>query len=241
MYSLIALLAGAAAKIYDDLEDNNLLQKFYNNTFMEFLKGLHYISFITVSIEEPMFFIIQYVANLLNQFTNKEAWNKPYEHSLLYSALLLFIIIDYKKITSFCLIDKLLSIMFILGATVEPIAMKFLYVNKDSEYSSTKMNVRGIMVIIYIILYYLSKSNTLKYMMAYVTGYLVISVLVQFYSLREEKIRKEIEDEKEKEIKEIKEVKEKEMKEMKEVKEIEEQEVKKEIKEIKEIKEVEKK
>jgi hypothetical protein len=145
MYSLIALLAGAAAKLYDDLEDNNLLQKFRNSTLMEILKGLHYISFITVSIEEPMFFIIQYVANLLNQFTNKEAWNKPYEYSLLYSGLLLFIIIDYKKITSFCLIDKLVGIMFILGAVVEPIAMKFLC--KNSEYSSTKMNVRGISVI----------------------------------------------------------------------------------------------
>ena len=38
MYPLIALLAGAAAKLYDDLEDNNLLQEFRNNTFMEFLK-----------------------------------------------------------------------------------------------------------------------------------------------------------------------------------------------------------
>jgi hypothetical protein len=36
MYSLIALLAGAAAKLYDDLEDNNFLQKFRNNTLMEF-------------------------------------------------------------------------------------------------------------------------------------------------------------------------------------------------------------
>jgi hypothetical protein len=71
MYSLIALLAGATAKLYDDLEDNNLLQKFRNNTLMEFLKGLHYISFITVSIEEPMFFIIQYVTNFFIYFADK--------------------------------------------------------------------------------------------------------------------------------------------------------------------------
>jgi len=233
MYSLIALLAGAAAKIYDDLEDNNLLQKFNNNTFMEFLKGLHYISFITVSIEEPMFFIIQYVANLLNQFANKEAWNKPYEHSLLYSALLLFIIIDYKKITSFCLIDKLVGIIFIAVLAFEPIVMKFLYVNKDSEYSFIKLIFRCFLTLLSIILYYFSKSNTTKFITAYSIGYTLISVIVQYYSLREEKIRKEIEK-----LKQEKDEKEKEMKEIKEMKEVKEKE---EIKEIKEIKEVEKK
>jgi hypothetical protein len=240
----IPLLAGVAAKLYDDLEDNNLLQKFRNNTLMEFLKGLHYIAFTTASIKEPMFFIIQYVANFLNQFANKIAWSKPYEHSLLYSALLLFVIIDYKKITYFCLIDKLLTIIFILCLTLEPIV--FLFESKDSEYSSSKMKVRGVLVIIYIILYNLSKSNTLKYIMAYAIGYLIISVLVQYYSLRMEKLKIEIEKEKEIEEKEVKkeiekevevevkvkekEVKEKEIEIEKEVKEIEieEKEVKKE-------------
>jgi hypothetical protein len=231
MYSLIALLAGAAAKLYDDLDDNNLLQKFRNSTLMEFLKGIHYISFITVSIEEPMFFIIQYVANLLNQFTNKEAWNKPYEHSLLYSALLLFIIIDYKKITSFCLSDKLISIIFIMMFAIEPLLSEPVigfYINP--EYSFIKMITRSVTMILYIILNYFSISNSVKYITSYTIGYVFISVIVQYYSLREEKIRKEMEklkqeeDEKEKEIKEIKEVEE--------VKEIEEQEVKKEIKEV---------
>ena len=46
MYSLIALIAGVAAKLYDDLEDNIFLQKFRNNTLMEFLKGIHYILFM---------------------------------------------------------------------------------------------------------------------------------------------------------------------------------------------------
>jgi uncharacterized protein YebE (UPF0316 family) len=228
MYSLIPLLAGVAAKLYDDLEDNNLLQKFRNNTLMEFLKGLHYIAFTTASIKEPMFFIIQYVANFLNQFANKIAWSKPYEQSLLYSALLLFVIIDYKKITYFCLIDKLLTIIFILCLTLEPIV--FLFESKDSEYSSSKMKVRGVLVIIYIILYNLSKSNTLKYIMAYAIGYLFISVLVQYYSLKIEKLK--IEEEKEKEVKEVKEKEVKEEVEEKEIeKEIEEKEIEKEIEE----------
>jgi low affinity Fe/Cu permease len=221
MYSLIPLLAGVAAKLYDDLEDNNLLQKFRNNTLMEFLKGLHYIAFTTASIKEPMFFIIQYVANFLNQFANKIAWSKPYEQSLLYSALLLFVIIDYKKITYFSLIDKLLTIIFILCLTLEPIV--FLFESKDSEYSSSKMKVRGVLVIIYIILYNLSKSNTLKYIMAYAIGYLFISVLVQYYSLKIEEVKEEIKEE-------VKEEKE----EIKEMKEEKEKEVEKEVKQEKE-------
>ena len=234
MYSLIALLAGTAAKLYDDLEDNNFLQKFRNNTLMEFLKGLHYISFTTLSVEEPMFFIIQYVMNIAHSFENKEGFSKPYEHSLLYSFVLLFFIIDYKKITSFCVTDKLLSIMFIVGAAFEPIAMKFLC--KNSEYSSNKMNVRCVSVIIYIILYYFTTSKTLKYITAYIIGYLVISVLVQYYSLRIEKevVKEEIKEEKE-EIKEI--VKEEIKEEKEEIKEIVKEEVKEEIKEVKEEKE----
>jgi low affinity Fe/Cu permease len=216
------LLAGAAAKLYDDLEDNNLLQKFRNSTLMEFLKGLHYISFTAASIEEPMFFIIQYLSNILNQFGDKQAWSNPYEHSLLYSFLLLFIIIDYKKITSFCLSDKLISIIFILCVS-QPLV--YLLKCKNSEYSSTKMKIRGAMLILSIILYYFSKSNTLKFIMGYAIGYLFISFLVQYYSLREEKVRIEKELKEEKEIK----IEEKETEEKEIEKETEEKEVKKEI------------
>jgi hypothetical protein len=113
MSSLLALLAGIVIKLYDDLDDNNFLQKFRNSTLMEFIKGLHYIIFTSLSIEEPMFFIIQYLSNILHCFGNKGAYSKPYDNSVLYSFLLLFIIIDYKKITSFCLSDKLISIIFI--------------------------------------------------------------------------------------------------------------------------------
>jgi uncharacterized membrane protein (DUF106 family) len=78
-----------------------------------------------------------------------------------------------------------------------------------------------------IILYYFSISNTTKFITAYSIGYTLISVIVQYYSLREEKIRKEIEKLKQEEVKEIKEKEEKE-----EIKEIK---VKEEIKEIEEV------
>jgi hypothetical protein len=214
------LLAGAAAKLYDDLEDNNFLQKFRNSTLMEFLKGLHYISFTAASIEEPLFFIFQYLCNIVYFFGKTEAYSKPYEKSLLYSFLLLFIIIDYKKITSFCLIDKLIILAGILMSGLEPLVFNFD--SKDSEYSFGKMKGRIITMILQIIICYFSISNTTKYITSYIIGYLFISVLVQLYSLRMEKLKIEIEKEKEKEVKEIEE------KEIEE-KEIEEKEVKKEI------------
>jgi low affinity Fe/Cu permease len=229
MSSLLALLAGAAAKLYDDLDDNNLLQKFRISTLMEFLKGLHYITFTSLSIEEPMFFIIQYLSNILHSFGNKGAFSKPYDNSLLYSFLLLFIIIDYKKITSFCLSDKLISIIFIMMFAVEPL----ISFSINPEYSFIKMITRSVTVILYIILNYFSISNTIKYITSYIIGYLFISVLVQFYSLRMEKLKLE-EEKEEKEVKEeeVKEVKEE--VEVKEVKEIKEKEIKEIIEEVEE-------
>jgi hypothetical protein len=231
MYSLIALLAGAAAKLYDDLEDNTFLKKFRNNTLMEFLKGIHYILFMSLSIEEPLLFIIQYVMNIVHSFGNKESYSKPYEHSLLYSFLLVFLIIDYKKITSLCLLDKLLIIVFILMSALEPLTCG--PVVKD-EYSFTKMIDRAIVLIFQIILCYFIRSDGLKYLTIVYIGYTFISVLVQLYSLRMEKLKiEEVKEEvKEEEIEE----KEKEKEEEKGKKVVE---VVKEVEEIKEIKEVE--
>jgi hypothetical protein len=239
MYSLLALLAGVAAKLYDDIEDNNFLQKFHNNTLMEFLKGIHYILFMSLSIEEPLFFLISYLINILHSFGAKESYSKPYEHSLLYSFVLLFFIIDYKKITSLCLFDKLLIISGILMAALEPLIGPVV----KNEYSFTKMICRVITMVFQIILCCFIRSNVLKYLTIEFIGYLFISVLVQYYSLRMEKQKIEIEKEekevKEEEIKEVKEVKEEEEVKEKEEKEIKEEEVKeKEVKE-KEIKEEE--
>jgi len=238
MYSLIALLAGAAAKLYDDIEDNNFLQKFHNNTLMEFLKGIHYILFMSLSIEEPLFFLISYLINILHSFGNKESYSKPYEHSLLYSFVLLFFIVDYKKITSLCLFDKLLIISGILMGALEPLVGPAV---KD-EYSFAKLISRGILMVFQIILCCFIRSNALKYATIELIGYLFISVLVQCYSLyslrmeKEEKVKEEVKEEVIKEEKEVKEEKEeKEVKEEKEEKEVkEEKEEKEEEKEEKE-------
>jgi hypothetical protein len=158
---------------------------------MEFLKGIHYILFMSLSIEEPLFFLFSYLLNILHSFGNKESYNKPYEHSLLYSFVLLFFIVDYKKITSLCLFDKLLIISGILMAALEPLIGPAV---KD-EYSFAKMICRVILMVFQIILCCFIRSNGLKYATIELIGYLFISVLVQLYSLRMEKLKIEFEKE----------------------------------------------
>jgi hypothetical protein len=199
---------------------------------MEFLKGIHYILFMSLSIEEPLFFLFSYLLNILHSFGNKESYSKPYEHSLLYSFVLLFFIVDYKKITSLCLFDKLLIISGILMAALEPLIGPAV---KD-EYSFAKMICRVIVMVFIIILCYFIRSNGLKYAAIELIGYLFISVLVQLYSLTMEKLKeeevKEIEVKEKEEVKE-EEVKEEEVKEKEEVKEEVKEEKEKEEKEVK--------
>ena len=177
----ISLLGGLSVKVYDDLNDNIILRKFRNDTFMEFLKGLHFISFTAISIEEPLFFIISYVGNLMNYLGNNEAFSEPYEHSILYSVMILFIILDYKKITDICLLDKLLMVCMCSTMFIEPIIMHYFF--KNSEFSFQKMIIRSLLLICVTIYCFLSESRALKYVFSYFIGYFTISVLVQCYSL----------------------------------------------------------
>ena len=181
MYVLLSLLAGISCKAYDDLYDNDLLKLFKNDTLMEFLKGIHYISFITISIDDPIFFIISYIANFLNYSTNNDAYKEPYEHSLLYSFMLLFIIISQKNFTNLELIDYLLLLCMCGCMFFEPLVSKFILENK--EFSYNKLINRTIGLLFAICLFFLGNSKTTRNIFAYSIGYLLLSVIVQYYSI----------------------------------------------------------
>lgn len=181
MYILLSLLGGISAKAYDDLYDNHLLQSFKNDTLMEYLKGLHYITFTTVSIEDPIFFIIWYIANFLNHLTNEDAYNEPYERSLLYSFLLLFIIISQKNFTNLELIDYLLLLCMCGCMFFEPLFQTFILENK--EFSYNKLINRTVGLLFAICLFFLGNSKTTRNIFAYCIGYLLLSVIVQYYSI----------------------------------------------------------
>ncbi len=179
--AFIPFIGGLSAKMYDDLSDNKLLQQWHNKTFMEFLKGIHFISFTTVSIQEPLFFIVSYLANVLNYFGNYDAYSEHYEYSLLFSFLLLFAIIDYSKITAVNLFDKILILCFCAVMFLEPILLRRFFQN--SEFSLQKLIMRITLLVFAMIFYVFATSMPMKYIYAYIIGYFVFSVGVQGYSL----------------------------------------------------------
>jgi len=181
MLLYLSFLAGLACKLYDDLSDNILLKEFKNETFMEFLKGIHYISFTTISINEPLFFIVNYALNFLHSITNREAYKNPYEHSLFYSFLLLFFIIKYKKITTINIIDLLLLISFLFLCFFEPLFISVFLKNK--EVSKYKLYLRTCSLIYVFICLLFSNSETLTYVLTYICAYIALSSIIQYYSL----------------------------------------------------------
>lgn len=172
---ILAIIAGLFAKLYDDIYDNEKLVEYKTEFNLEFLKGIHYITFTIVCLSEPLFFIIQVFINSLNNLGNKNAFAPPYEHSLLYSFLILFFIIDYKKISmSFYDLAPFFGVAFAMY--FEPFVTK-------SEYSVLKLGLRFVSTCYCIIVSLLPFSKGVTYISLYSVGYLLCSVFVQFYSL----------------------------------------------------------
>jgi hypothetical protein len=183
MSLLITLLAGVSCKLYDDLNDNTLLYKFKNNIIMEILKGIHFITFVTVSVDDPLFFILFYIGCFINFLGNNDAWESDYEKSLFYSFLLLFLIIDYTKISSkYSIYDIVLIISLFIALFTEKVIMQNI-VKNNNEVSLAKLNIRILILILIFILYLILSNKTIKNLLIYSFGYFSVSILIQYYSL----------------------------------------------------------
>lgn len=195
---IFSFIGGFSAKLYDDIEDNNYLSIYKNPFTMELLKGLHYLSFISVGMEDNLFYFISYVANVFNMTSNNEAFSKPYEKSLLYIFLFGLLLLNYAKmyeeIISFNVysFDTLALIYFLCSMFAEPLFI-------SSDVSLTKLCVRISSSLIFLFLYFMCNTQTPKHIIIYVFGYLSCSSFIQYISLREEikhlkKIKKENEN-----------------------------------------------
>lgn len=176
-----AFLGGLSAKLYDDIEDNEEFEEFgelKKNIFLtEFLKGLHYVSFMAVGLSDNLFYLVSYVGNVLHSFKNKEGYSNPYENSLFYSffagLFLLNYVEMYKTIVSIN-IYELFGILFFVGCfVVEPFIIK-------SEISLFKLCIRFFLTLISIILYFVCSCQTNKFIYLYACGYLLCSFVVQY-------------------------------------------------------------
>ena len=176
IYNIAALFCGLVGKMYDDLSDNKRLSKFKSEYLMELLKGFHYVAFVPLSLIEPIFLIIFYLADILNHIGNKHAFSKPYEKSLFLSFGLLFLFTDYKKLQQLPFLDYIICIFFFLGMLIEPII-----VNEDV--SILKLCMRIYFLFCYIFISFFICSKSIMYTLLYCMGYFFVSICVQYYSL----------------------------------------------------------
>jgi hypothetical protein len=183
---IFSFIGGFSAKLYDDIEDNVYFSDFKKNKFlMELLKGLHYVSFMTVGMTDNLFYFISYIANLFNLIGNNHAYSNPYEHSLIYTFSVGLLALNYTKIYESIKLIKLYSIntfgiLFFIGfMVIEPLFL-------NSEVSLLKLCFRVSSSLICLFLYLMCDMPTLKNIFIYCFGYLICSSGIQFISLNKE-------------------------------------------------------
>ena len=178
-YLFIVFFSGVVCKLYDDLKDNKTLLIFKNDVLMEMLKGLHYIAFTTVSLEEPLFYCFQVIGNIFHRFNNKSGYNEPYEKSVFFSFLLLLLVLDFNKIKQLTFNDFACTVVFITTLLSEPLVFK-------TEYSIVKFIYRFFVVMFtsaFTLYFIKSISNSVLCLLFYYLGYLLLSVCIQYYSV----------------------------------------------------------
>lgn len=176
-----SLIAGMACKIYDDLQDNPLLKRYRNKTFMEALKIVHAMFFTIISLKDSMFYYLFCLSIIFNAVSNPSAYTNPYENAMLWVYPILFF---YMKQPT--LITKK-EVFFILAFLSTNFCESYY---SQEEYSYLKCVIRLYFCILSAILYYLSTSPTLHHLMAYFIGYFGVSFLVQLHSTKSKNKRK---------------------------------------------------
>jgi hypothetical protein len=172
---LYAFLGGLLCKVYDDLNDNNMIDE----QLQELLKGSQWILLTLLSYNDFNFALINYVINALNSLNNWQEWKFAYESSLLILAPV-FLLISFRTVTYFSLYDWLYLVVFILCMALEPLIIK-------EEFSYRKFIVRTIALvnsILGVVLgIHLGVSPSLVKISCYATGYFLFSSGFQAYLL----------------------------------------------------------
>ena len=188
-YELLSLFAGISCKLYDDLEDNELLASFKTSFILEVLKGFHYVLFTCISIHDSVFFYFNYFLNFLHLLTNKDGYSNPYEKSVIFSFGILFFILNKREGSiDFNLYD---FICVLFGSLL----MYTEHLICPDEISLKKLWCRSLFFILFPLgTLWMSwiQSPAIKYSCWYQIGYGIISVIVQYYSLfayKEEPLR----------------------------------------------------
>ena len=167
----VALIAGAAAKLYDDFVDMNIVS---NEYYLKMLETLQCFLLGALSINNFTFTIVIIIINILNYIANNDAYNLPYEWSLLtmYPILLL---LSFSSRTYLSWFDFYVVVLLLCAMFIEPILVK-------EDKSPRKFIYRlssGIICLIIMIAVPMSSGVLLN--VAYLAGYMFVSSMVQGY------------------------------------------------------------
>lgn len=192
-YILCACIAGAANKIYDDVNDNFRFDHLKTPHNAEILKGIHYIMCTILGIAYPLFFVFLYIIVFINKISAPSSYEFPYENSLLYSFSFLFLFLDYSKMVTLYADEYYfitISILFVAIEEVYDYISKRLNKNEDNvtllreEVSNKKLWVRIAFIASLIVWNLKCKlSPSIKPFIFYFIAYFAVSCCVQFYSL----------------------------------------------------------
>ena len=175
---ITAFLSGVSTKLYDDICDTPHISMFKNETLLETLKGIQFITTVKVGIDDPLFMIVYYIGNVANFIGDNNSFKDPYEKSLIYSYLFLFLLLDYTRIKKQKWYEYITIILFIYGMFLESYIFK-------SEYSIFKLicRVGSIISMLFLLYIFPNITITLKHLWLTIMGYFFVSSVLQFYSL----------------------------------------------------------
>jgi hypothetical protein len=171
---IYATLLGINTKVYDDLVDNSITD---NPTILESLKGIEWILLTLLSYNDFNFTFVNFLANLLNFLANNEAWNEPYEKSVLI-LYPIFLIISFHTIKSINIFSIGYILCFISVMFLEP----FIISEKNGYEKLISRSVLSLLLFIGIIIspYFDISPSILKFSYN-ALGYGLTSVLFQMY------------------------------------------------------------
>jgi hypothetical protein len=181
-YTLLSFLAGVSAKLYDDLRDNKMLKSYRNRDILEILKLFHIGAFITLSFEYPLYFYIIYTVVLFNIIGDPSCYKHVYERSIVITLLLFIPFLDHSKII-FPPIKTLISLCIILIITCFGAYTESTYIKEEFSLRKLLIRIGGFFWTLFIYYYYKGSSNFMEIIQLYVLGYLLLSVMMQTYSV----------------------------------------------------------
>jgi hypothetical protein len=71
-------LFGGCLKLFDDIQDNSLIQPFFSASAVEFIKAFIMILLSHMSMYDINFIMVLFITHLIIPFYDKDCFNNPY-------------------------------------------------------------------------------------------------------------------------------------------------------------------